>query len=292
MTQVRPYFIHALSPLHCGIGHSTSGIDLPIARERASAMPIVPGSSIKGVLRGLSSADGPMQRAVFGPETAEACDHAGALRCSDALLAFLPVRSVRGTFAWVTSPYLVRRMQRAFAEAGVKLPSPGGLTSENQASVCKTDVVCVDGKQLVLEDFALTANSSPELGSFAKLLADRFFGEEDDRAFFLGRVALVHDDVMASLAATSMEITARNAIDPETHTVRRGALWTEEALPVESLLVGVMAATPMPGSKRPATTAAEIFKHVDGLVGKAPIQLGGHASVGRGVCRLALLEVK
>ena len=45
------YHLHALSALHVGAGQGTGVIDLPIARERASQLPYVPGSGIKGVLR-------------------------------------------------------------------------------------------------------------------------------------------------------------------------------------------------------------------------------------------------
>jgi CRISPR-associated protein Cmr4 len=251
-------------------------------------MPIVPGSSVKGVLRSLSA--GELQRAVFGPDTDNASEHAGALRCSDALLAFLPVRSVRGTFAWATSPYLVRQLQRAFAEAGLKLPAAGAVADDATSLVCPQAKVCDRAGaavRLVLEDFALAATESKELATFAGALASSIFVSEDDRTFFLERVTLVHDDVMRALATTCMEITARNALDPETHTVRRGALWTEEALPVESVLVGMMAAAPANGAPR-STTVDEILAHVRELTTRS-VQIGGHASVGRGLCRVGFL---
>ena len=49
---MQPYltFIHALSPLHAGTGQGVDVIDLPIARERATGLPLLPGSSLKGTL--------------------------------------------------------------------------------------------------------------------------------------------------------------------------------------------------------------------------------------------------
>ncbi len=35
----RLLLLHALSPIHCGTGQSVSGIDLPIAREKATNIP-------------------------------------------------------------------------------------------------------------------------------------------------------------------------------------------------------------------------------------------------------------
>src|SRR5947207_13812146 len=119
----RVTLIHAMSPLHAGTGQSVGAIDLPIARERPTGVPLLPGSSIKGALRALSSSrpDGQITRDVFGPETDKSSEHAGSVQFSDAHLLLLPVRSVRGTFAWVTSPYLIRKLARASREAGVDL---------------------------------------------------------------------------------------------------------------------------------------------------------------------------
>ena len=46
-------FTHALSPLHAGTGQGIGVIDLPIAREKATGIPYLPGSSLKGTLRDL-----------------------------------------------------------------------------------------------------------------------------------------------------------------------------------------------------------------------------------------------
>ena len=105
--------IHAVTPLHAGTGHAVGAIDLPIARERPTGIPLLPGSSLKGALRARS--EGEHKLALFGPETTNASDHAGAVQFADAHLLLLPVRSLWGTFAWVTSPYLVQRFMRETA---------------------------------------------------------------------------------------------------------------------------------------------------------------------------------
>ena len=43
-------FVHALSPLHAGTGQGAGILDLPIAREKATGLPFLPGSSLKGTL--------------------------------------------------------------------------------------------------------------------------------------------------------------------------------------------------------------------------------------------------
>src|SRR5262245_623604 len=105
--KTKPFLLHALSPLHAGVGHAADVIDLPIARMKATGIPFVPGSSIKGVLRDARQKLDPDKLfAIFGPPGDEADKHAGALVAGDARLLALPVRSFKGTFAWVSSPLL------------------------------------------------------------------------------------------------------------------------------------------------------------------------------------------
>ena len=80
MKHVALVFLHALSPLHAGTGQGIGAIDLPIAREKATGIPYLPGSSLKGVLRDRAASWDPDTRfAVFGPDTESASEHAGAV---------------------------------------------------------------------------------------------------------------------------------------------------------------------------------------------------------------------
>ena len=58
-------FTHAFSPLYAGTGQGVGVIDLPIAREKATNLPYLPGSSLKGVLR--DACDPAYQVKIFGP---------------------------------------------------------------------------------------------------------------------------------------------------------------------------------------------------------------------------------
>lgn len=285
---VRMLFLHALSPIHCGTGQAVGGIDLPIAREKPTNIPLVPGSSLKGTLRARSKPDDSMQTTVFGPDTEHASDHAGSVQFSDANLVFLPVRSVCGTFAWATSPYLLRRLVRDAAEAGAsalataKIPQP---KSVNDA--CMVGEKLKAGGKVVFEDFDFEPVKDPLVPVIAQGVAQYVF-DKADHEFFTERVCVVHDDVMSVLLRTSMEVVARNRLDPEKKTVEPGALWTEEALPVESILAGIIVATPVP-PKRGATTpdAGALLAYVEKLA-KGTLQIGGKATVGRGLCRITV----
>jgi len=285
--------LHARSAIHCGTGQAIGGIDLPIAREKPTNIPLVPGSSIKGVLRAIVDDRDEKHKKwsvhidAFGPTTKNASEHAGGLQFGDLRLAFLPVRSARGTFAWATSPYLLRRLARDCAEVGTKLVTPPEPTA-TQALVAKDSRLVAD-KRVAFEDFDFEAKESPELTALAKALGDLLLDAED-AALFGGRVCVVHDDVMSVLLQTCTEITTRIKLDPDKKTVDKGALWTEEALPVESLLVGVVVAAPV-GAR---SSAAVMFAHLQGLLDdqRGALQVGGDATVGRGVCRARLVGGK
>src|SRR6266566_2593985 len=119
-------FVHALTPLHAGIGQGVGVIDLPIAREKATGLPFLPGSSLKGPLRSLCPAN--TRSLVFGPESTNISgseNQASPAQFSDQRLLLLPIRSLAGTFAWVTSPYILQRFVRDMKEVlgNIQLPS-------------------------------------------------------------------------------------------------------------------------------------------------------------------------
>jgi len=98
-------FIHAQTGLHPGSGTALGAVDLPVQRERHTQWPLIPGSTLKGILR---DAYRPKDRngsaredwwAAFGPENSEPDKHAGALSLTDARILAFPVRSLKGVFA-------------------------------------------------------------------------------------------------------------------------------------------------------------------------------------------------
>lgn len=272
--------VHALSPLHAGTGQGIGAIDLPIAREKATGIPYLPGSSLKGVLRDRAQAEGWDQDtlfAVFGPDTQMASEHAGAVQVGDAKLLLLPVRSLYGVFAYVTSPYLMARFQREARLAGLEVPALPEPPPKEAVRVAPGSSL-VEGGMVYLEDLDLRAREDSSLASWETWLGER------TEAPVRGRLAMVHDDIMAYLLETATEVVARIRLDDETKTVARGALWYEESLPAESLLYSLVRAE---RSRRKGKELAPetVLAMVKGLMDR-PLQLGGKATVGRGLCRI------
>src|SRR2546421_4101737 len=151
-------FVHALSPFHAGTGQGVGVIDLPIAREKATGLPFLPGSSLKGTLRARCSAQECKQ--VFGPDMTEVqtdSNHASSAQFSDQRLLLLPIRSLAGTFAWITSPYILRRLVRDLKDIGLNPPT--SIPSPKQNEHCYIDrtrsKIALSGK-VFLEDLDLT----------------------------------------------------------------------------------------------------------------------------------------
>lgn len=281
-------FLQALSPLHAGTGQGVGAIDLPIAREKATGIPIVPGSTLKGVLRA-NCEDEALKIRVFGPETENAGEHAGSAQFSDLRLLFMPVRSFSGTFAWVTSPLLLRRFQRDCDMA--KTPFPAEIPAVDDKEICLVPSPSskikmeIKGRkdQVVLEDLRLTSQPDDMLKTLMDWLKVFFFEVGTPwQGLFTERVCVVHDDVLSFLLDTATEITARISLDEKKKTVVQSALWYEEALPAESVLSGMMVIQEIQASEKDVLDAVT-------KLAQGPLQVGGSATVGRGLCRIRLV---
>ena len=278
--KTRPFLLHALSPLHAGTGQAADVIDLPIARMKATGIPIVPGSSIKGVLRdACRQVDYERTEAVFGPSDDPAA-HAGALIVGDARLLALPVRSFRGTFAWVSSPLLLRLAKRDLVASELPVPHMAGRSAQ-----VASENVCVYQKRLYLEDIDLPAESSADVKTWAQRLAALAALEDD---LFTRRFVVVDDDTLTFLWETATQVDARVRLDDATRTVAQGALWLEESLPPETLLTGLLAAD---RSRRPETEMTPDAVLDFALPKETILQFGGKATIGRGRCRIIPVNV-
>src|SRR4051794_10230491 len=106
--------------VHPGTGQTTGAIDLPVARERVTHYPYIPGASMKGAIKEVAervytptkdehgrAQPHPWVKQRFGEQ-----DNAGGVQFSDARLLLLPIRSLSDTYKWVTCPLLLERFER------------------------------------------------------------------------------------------------------------------------------------------------------------------------------------
>lgn len=284
----KKYWLHAVTPLHVGAGRGIGYIDLPIAREKVTNWPYIPGSAVKGVIADSFNAsealrNDDLKRAAFGTANdshteGDAGSTAGSLVFTDARIACLPIRSFYGTFAWVTSPFCLERIKR-----DLKLPIPVVKTEE--AIVTTVTKLNKQDSKVYLEDLDLPAKKSKEADECAAFIAKSVFADRAEwQEIFKERFIVVNDDIFTFLCEAGTEVNARIRIDENTGIVVDGALWYEEALPVETLLAGtVWCDRVYKGKEGKQLTQETLF---DAFCSKTlDLQIGGKASTGKGRVR-------
>lgn len=293
--------IHALSALHAGTGQGSGVIDLPIAREKATGLPYLPGSSFKGVLRTLCPNED-MRRKIFGSDDPDGTNaSAGTVQITDQRLLLLPVRSLAGTFAWVTSPYILRRLARDLADLGastdrLRTPEVPNLQTGLVANETSCLIIAVpdDKPAIYLEEVDLVAQADESVHQWATWLGPIIFPDEQKhgewRQELYTRLCVVHDDLLRFFLRTTLEVIARIRLQEDSKTVVSGGLWYEEALPAETILSGLALIAPREQKGVLQLTEKEIKDELD-KIATHPLQLGGKATVGRGLCRGTILAI-
>ncbi len=274
MNDSRLLVLHALTPLHVGTGRGEGLIDLPIARDVVTEHPLIPGSGVKGPLRA-ACADPELEVQVFGPTTDNASKHAGSVRFSDARLLAMPVPSDYGTFAWVTSPMVLARVQRDIALQGGSPPSLPQV--QDGTFEHRKGAAIVSGKTAVLADTALRGMESKSKW-FHQLARMCFPADPVWRDLFTDRLAIVSDAFFDARARSGTDVRAHIRIDPDTGTVQDGALWYEESVPAEAIFVGT--AHFMGGAAAPETAREAVSEIL-----RSPVTFGGGKTTGMGIMK-------
>ncbi|MFP3870630.1 MAG: type III-B CRISPR module RAMP protein Cmr4 [Syntrophobacteria bacterium] len=308
-------FIYTETPLHAGTGRGLGAIDLPIQRERITNYPIIQAGSLKGRLR--AEGRGRLLEnefvTIFGPETDRASDHAGALSPGDARLLLLPVRSLAGVFAWITSRQVLQRLLRDLTVAKAQNPDyetayeklhsalekiieqppePVSDEAERWALVGSQPQV-IAGGDVVLEEFAFVPKSNDGIGQaveeIGKWLANNALPDAPEYAYWKGalprQLIILPEDDFRDFCLFGVEVATRVALNPDTKTVKEGP-WNEEMLPAETLLYAPLHATPA------RTEAPDDLKEARQILAKirslnlTRTVLGGDETVGRGIVHL------
>lgn len=261
----RILYLLSRTPVHVGAGSSVGAIDMPIQRERHTQIPIVPGSSLKGVLRDLWPSGDAEQLELFGPDSDSDEHRAGTLLVGEARVVAFPVRSAAGSFAWLTSPMALARYAR---DTGGKPPETQSLDDDS----CLTgEKVLTGGSAVVLEEYAFKVKGQSK--DAAALLAAAMPGDAL-WASLPDRLVVVSDGIFSHFCATACEVQQRIRIDDATGTVAKGALFNQENVPSETLFYAVM-------GERKGGALDTLSKR---LKDDAILQVGGDETIGLGFC--------
>ena len=268
--------IFTRTPLHVGCGASVGAVDAPITRERHTRFPVIPGSSIKGVLADLwldenfqRNDDG---KVYFGEDNNDAKAKAGKLAFGEAKLLAFPVRSAKGCFAFITSPLCLERFKR---DSGLNLLVPE--LGQGQKCLAGSDVVFAEQNAVILEEYRFN-----NCGEFPSDWAEKLTTLADDAVLNGGknRFVLINDEDMKFFAENACQISQHVSINSQTGTAENGKLFNQEEVPSETLFYA---------------SITELDKNVDytNFINKfketSLVQFGGKGTTGIGYCSVKLI---
>jgi len=303
-----PFFIYVITPLHAGTGQELGIVDLPIQRERHTGFPKIEASGLKGSIREVFEEndnkvkignkevqvnDKETINLTFGPESE--VSHAGALGFTDARILLFPVKSMKGVFAYITCPQVLKRFEEEITIAGRKIELNGQKINMGKISANSfpknTSQVLVSGK-VILEEYTFELKPSEDLKLFAEWLAEKTGINEIPQ-----KIVVLSDDDFKDFVHLSTEVVTRIKISNVTGTVEEGP-FNEEFLPAETLLYSLALASPIfkekpeekgifnQNEKDEAELVLEFFK-----AGIPEImQIGGDATIGKGIVRIKYWE--
>lgn len=276
----KTYWLHAITPLHVGAGQGLGFIDLPIVREKTTNWPLVAGSTIKGVWRDYFQINKPEDfTTIFGKEGQDV-SRAGSVVISDARIVFMPVRSLYGTFAYVTTPLVLDRIARDIALTLDKKIQSLSVSESNQGLTTKNSVLSDTGK-VYLEDLDIDSTDDETVEDLAKFFSKVLFPKDNEwQEIFCQRMLVVSEPVFNYLSVHSTDVVARTRIDSQTGVVAPGQLWYEENLPPEAILGGLLWSDKVIGDQ---LTPKELLER--NFSGEFLCQLGGNETVGNGRVR-------
>lgn len=288
----RVLFLYAETPVHAGSGRAASGAtDLPIQRERVTQYPLVQASGVKGALRadfrdrnGLKD-DDKIVKAIFGEAGADGSSYAGAVSVGDARLLLLAVRALKGVFACTTSAHALALLRRTVELTGnqLDLPPLPALSDENTALVAPGSDLLL-GDKVVLEDFSFNAQKSEAVKKIAEWLAANALPQGEAFAYWREtlpkRLCVLPENAFRDFCLYGTEVQTHVRIEPDKKTVAKGALWTAEYLPADSLLFAPLFFTDSRAQNngKSVTQILQEFAYLDG----SHLQLGGDETTGQG----------
>ena len=293
-----PYVLRAVTPLHPGSGARISGIvDLAVQREAHTDLPAIYGSSLKGALRAWAEAtrkfskdegeNAKKVKEIFGPPPGRGSEGMGKAIFMDAKLLLMPVRTLKGTYGWVTSPFMINRfledlrLIQRLADLKRENELPKALTGELGSGKAWLQpnsplVISERGRKIVvIEDMELDAEEETgkeEAGKFEflSLLSESLANRLE------GRVAIIDHDVFKRILERALQISPHIAINKDKGTVQN--LWFQEDLPPETILYSAVFTTD--------ALRSDIEKLLQGVV-----HVGGDVTTGLGFAEVQRIDI-
>lgn len=312
---------YAETPVHMGAGGSVSYVDLPVQRERHTSFPVLWGSGIKGVLRNFAYRKLSEEKVntIFGPEDGGE-EYSSCISITDAKILLYPVRSVRGVFAWITCPFVLKRFLedlKAIKNSNLNFDKkPQNIQNQNDLvrnleellknlnelednqiiiNNNNSKLVIQNQNQVALEEFVFNVKEINKnqgiLTSFINNLKQIFPDNNSFKEDLEKHLAIVSDNVFKDFVNYAVEIRTRIRIDQAKGTVKEGALFSEELIPSESIFYSLVFISDPKKNNINFEEVKELL--TQNLFKEDPlIQFGGDETTGKGFFRVKLFDNK
>jgi CRISPR-associated protein Cmr4 len=221
------------------------------------------------------------------------------------------VRSAKGSFAWITSPLLLRRFAREGGLPENLLPSHS--PRDDQAMFTRTGPLAISATsecRIVLEEYVFffagelpatregstpgapgrpaTPSQGTNLGAYLETLltGDSVWKE------VVNRLVIVSDGMMSFFCQSACEVAQHVAIDDGSGLARPGTLYNQENVPSDTMFYGCLncfADRIKNRSKDESRLADEVLAAKLQSRGNV-LQFGADASTGLGLCTVELKD--
>lgn len=309
--KIQPFFLIAVTPAHVGSGSELGLVDLPLQREKTTGYPKIEASSLKGCIREAfensiatekkepnSSENNKINEEIvdiiFGPEDSDE-SFASAVIFTDAKILFFPVKSLKGTFAWITCPFVLKRFENEIKD--IYKNEKFKLDEIVVNSINEKSSNILNGDKIVLEEYTFQVTKKNDLlNNLTNLINDCSVNDKIKKD-----IVVLSDDDFKHFVLTSTEVITRTKIDNITGTVKSGSLWTEEYLPAYTIMYAFAFETKIhltkekleefnkKSQKKLNETNNNDF--INTIFSKNKIiQIGGNRTIGKGFFKINLLN--
>ncbi len=270
------YYLSCLTNLHVGNGADSFGIiDREVERDSITGYPIIPSSGLKGAFRKYF-AEGTGRElvdALFGPPSGSGSIKPGSIKFISGQLLFRPVRASKGAYACYQCTTLTALQTLARARVEIAHDQAMQAALEGAAPELRTCYVGASPQDVEVEGFAAPhATGHEKLDACINGLLSDAAPDAASRSLTSGAVLLSEDDNRA----IPLPVIARNQLD---NGISKN-LWYEEYVPHESVFWFAVLG--------PKEDLADFDKVVAGHI----VQIGGNATIGRGLCFVVPFEKK
>ncbi len=207
-------------------------------------------------------------------------------------MLLFPVRSLNGVFAYTTSYDILSRFKRDIErEADTAKINWNVPEANTEIALVNTNSEVHYNNTIVLEEFSFDARPDKQVDTIAEWFAQyalpdlgaSYWPNKMKRSF-----VILPNDVFRDFVLYATEVITRVRIDRQKKTVDKGALWTEEHLPSDTLLYVPLYATKA-RKKNSLITEEQVLTQIKTL-NNTYLQLGGDETVGRGLVRVRLSD--